>query len=223
MNEFQSPLLFLKPFSITYRSVSISYQMGKSSKKSASKVEVASAVVATKPLKKCVCFFLFIVPAKKQKQNESALKQTVAKKQADAKITKKSKKAESSSKDDSSLIDEIVVLAKVVKPAPKAKAASSSSEEESSSDFEEDEPNSKVPVKTVLAAKNGFVAAKKKDESSDESDLEFDESKDVINIQLINISTTSYNVLRDSRVNINEVGPDVVSDGGIVSCNNEAE
>lgn len=42
------------------------------------------------------------VPAKKQKQNEAALKQAVAKKKAETKNTKKSKKAESSSEDDSS-------------------------------------------------------------------------------------------------------------------------
>ncbi|KAL8100553.1 uncharacterized protein LOC141684728 [Apium graveolens] len=78
--------------------------MGKSSKKSATKVAVAPAAAA-KPLKKGKREAEEVtekqqVPAKKQKQNQAALKQAIAKKNAEAK-TPKNTKAESGSEDDS--------------------------------------------------------------------------------------------------------------------------
>ncbi|KAL8100560.1 hypothetical protein AgCh_032712 [Apium graveolens] len=153
--------------------------MGKSSKKSASKVEVAPAVVATKPLKKGkreAEEAAEQVPAKKQKQNEAALKQAVAKKQAEAK-TKKTKKVESSSEEDSS--DESSEEDVKVKPAAKqpVKKVESSSEEDSSSDEE-----TIVPAKVAKPAPKA-KAASSSSESDSESESEEDEPKSKVPVK----------------------------------------
>ncbi|KAM7265355.1 hypothetical protein ACFE04_003038 [Oxalis oulophora] len=138
--------------------------MGKSSKKSATKVEAAPAVVTPvksgKKGKREAEEALEIINEKKQKIDAST-KKALEKSKKDTKVSKK--KEESSSDDSSSESEEEEkVVPKKQAPVKKVESSDSDSEEDSSSD---DEP----AKKPVAAAKNGAVAAKKV-ESSDESD-----------------------------------------------------
>ncbi|KAL0409157.1 UNVERIFIED_CONTAM: Nucleolin 2 [Sesamum radiatum] len=136
--------------------------MGKSTKKSASKVDAAAVVAApTKPLKK----------GKREaedaivKQAVSAKKQKVDEKKSEVKTEKKAvkKKVETSSDEDTSPESE-----QQVKASAKNGHVGSDSEDESSG---LEEAASAPNKKSAIAAKNGHVAAvKKKDESSDDSD-----------------------------------------------------
>ncbi|XP_024197202.1 nucleolin 1 isoform X3 [Rosa chinensis] len=162
--------------------------MGKSSKKSATKVEAApaAAVPVSKSGKKgkreAENEIEKAVSAKKQKRDEGVV-QAIQKKKAEAKLPQKKKKEESSSEeesDTSSSEDE--------KPAPKtktvvppkkqaivAKSGTAKKEESSSSESESDSDEDEKPAtKTGDAAKNGTVA--KKAESSDSSDSSEDDS-----------------------------------------------
>ncbi|XP_050232036.1 nucleolin 1-like isoform X2 [Mercurialis annua] len=145
--------------------------MGKSSKKSAVKVDAAPAVTpASKKGKREPEEELEkLVSAKKQKVEKG----TVQKPKVEVKAQKK-KKEESSSSDDSSSEEE--EKAKVVKKAaPKAAAKppvkASSSDDSSSSDDESDE---EVPAQKTAPVKNGSIAPKKEkeDSSSEESSEE---------------------------------------------------
>ncbi|GER57855.1 tobacco nucleolin [Striga asiatica] len=128
--------------------------MGKSSKKSASKVSapaVVAAPVPTKPLKK----------GKREaedvagKEVVSAKKQKVEEKKNVLKPEKKAVKVESSSEEDTSSESE---------HEPKVKVAAKNGHVDSN------------PKKPSVAAKNGHLASKKKAESSDDSDSSEDES-----------------------------------------------
>ncbi|XP_011070437.1 nucleolin 1-like [Sesamum indicum] len=138
--------------------------MGKSTKKSASKVDAAAVVTApTKPLKKGKRE----AEDASEKQAVSAKKQKVDEKKSEVKTEKKAvkKKVKTSSDDDTSSESEQQVQ---VKASAKNRHVGSDSEDESSG-LEEavSAPNNKP----AIAAKNGHVAAvKKKDESSDDSD-----------------------------------------------------
>lgn len=124
--------------------------MGKSSKKSATKVAVApaAAAAATKPLKKGKREAEAVtekqqVPAKKQKQNQAALKQSIAKKNAEAKIPKNTK-AESGSEDesdedDSGLEDDEIEISPVSSKGEDDASDGESGEESGDDDSEDDE------------------------------------------------------------------------------------
>ncbi|KAI3453271.1 hypothetical protein Pfo_009934 [Paulownia fortunei] len=138
--------------------------MGKSTKKSASKVDAAAAVAApTKPLKKGKREAEGAV----EKEVLSAKKQKAEEKKREIKNVKKvvKKKDKTSSEEDTSSESEHQPKVKV---SAKNGHVDSDSEDESSG-LEEDASAPKK--KPAIAAKNGHVAAaKKKDESSDDSD-----------------------------------------------------
>ncbi|CAN8288486.1 unnamed protein product [Cochlearia groenlandica] len=143
--------------------------MGKSDKKSSTKVEEA-LVKSTKPLKK----------GKRAPEDDVDTKVSLKKQKKDViapvkkeKSSKKvPKKVESSDSSDSSESEEEEKPKKVSAKKAPVKAASSSDEDSSSS---EDEP---APKKKVVASTNGKVAKKTKDESSSEEDSSDDESSD---------------------------------------------
>ncbi|KAK1385425.1 Nucleolin 1 [Heracleum sosnowskyi] len=123
--------------------------MGKSSKKSATKAAVApAAAAATKPLKNGKREAEAVtekqqVPAKKQKQNQAALKQAIAKKNAEAKIPKNTK-AESGSEDDSDaddsgLEDDEIEIAPVSSKGEDDASEGESGEESGDDDSEDEE------------------------------------------------------------------------------------
>lgn len=118
--------------------------MGKSSKKSATKAAVApAAAAATKPLKKGKREAEEVtekqqVPAKKQKQNQAALKQAIAKKNAEAKIPKNTK-AESGSEDDSDADDSGLEDDEIEIPPVSSKGEDDASESESGDESGDDD------------------------------------------------------------------------------------
>ncbi|XP_070666774.1 nucleolin 1-like isoform X6 [Malus domestica] len=158
--------------------------MGKSSKKSATKVEAPAVVVpAPKSGKKgkrdAENEIEKVVSAKKQKIDEGVA-QAIQKKKVETK-TQKKKVETSSSEEESDVSSDSDVKEPAAKPSaplkksvPAKKAASSSSDDSSDEESDEEEaPKSKV------AAKNGPTAAiKKKDVSTESSDESSDDSED---------------------------------------------
>ncbi|KFK36056.1 hypothetical protein AALP_AA4G072000 [Arabis alpina] len=127
--------------------------MGKSSKKSASKVESAPALVKdSKPLKK----------GKREPEDDLETKVNLKKQKVAAVPAKKLPKKVESSDSDSSDSEEEVKAKKVPAKKVVAKVASSSDDSEDSSS--DDEPAQKK------AATNGAVVKKSKDESSSDDD-----------------------------------------------------
>ncbi|XP_061950197.1 nucleolin 2-like [Populus nigra] len=162
--------------------------MGKSSKKSATKVEAAPAVIPAKAGKQgknkreAEEALEKIVSAKKQKKNDGVA-QAVQKAKVETKTLKK-KKHESSDSDDSSSEDEEVKVLpkKAVKPTKPPAKESSDSESDSGSELESDEepPVKATPAKEPIAVKNGShgAAAKKGKDDSSSSESSEDESSD---------------------------------------------
>ncbi|KAL9378088.1 hypothetical protein Peur_029423 [Populus x canadensis] len=163
--------------------------MGKSSKKSATKVEAAPAVIPAKAGKQgknkreAEEALEKIVSAKKQKKNDGVA-QAVQKAKVETKTLKK-KKHESSDSDDSSSEDEEVKVLpkKAVKPTKPPAKESSDSESDSGSELESDEepPVKATPAKKEpIAVKNGShgAAAKKGKDDSSSSESSEDESSD---------------------------------------------
>ncbi|XP_050372047.1 nucleolin 1-like isoform X3 [Argentina anserina] len=146
--------------------------MGKSSKKSATKVEAAPAAVVPvsksgkKGKREAENEIGKAVSAKKQKRDE-AVAQAIQKTKVEAKTPKKKKEETSSSEDESATSSEDekpAPKAKTVAP-PKKQAIASKKEDSSSSESSDSDEDEKQAAKT---AKNGTVA--KKTESSDSSD-----------------------------------------------------
>ncbi|KAK2635743.1 hypothetical protein Ddye_030535 [Dipteronia dyeriana] len=162
--------------------LSFSLDMGKVSKKSATKVEAAPVVAApTKSAKKggkrdAEDAIEKLVSAKKQKSNDGVA-QAVTKLKAESKTPKKKKEETSSSEEDSSDSEEEPKAKAVIKKGvsaakPPAPVESSSEEDDSSSD---EEPPKKQPV----SAKNGSVAAvAKKSKPASSSDSSDDDSSE---------------------------------------------
>ncbi|KAJ6907872.1 nucleolin 2-like [Populus alba x Populus x berolinensis] len=162
--------------------------MGKSSKKSATKVEAAPAVSPAKAGKKgnnkreAEEALQKIVSAKKQKKNDGVA-QATQKAKVETKTLKKKKHESSDSDDSSSEEEEVKVLPKkAVKPTKPPAKESSDSESDSGSELESDEepPVKAAPAKEPIAVKNGShgAAAKKGKDDSSSSDSSEDESSD---------------------------------------------
>uniref|UniRef100_A0A6N2LID2 RRM domain-containing protein n=1 Tax=Salix viminalis TaxID=40686 RepID=A0A6N2LID2_SALVM len=159
--------------------------MGKSSKKSATKVEAAPAVSPAKVGKKGKSkreaeeALEKIVSAKKQKKNDGVA-QAIQKAKVETKTLKKKKDDSSDSDDSSSEEEEVKVLPKkAVKPSKPPVKESSDSESDSGSD--EEPPVKAAPAKKeAVAVKNGShaAAAKKGKDDSSSSDSSEDESSD---------------------------------------------
>ncbi|KAI5582178.1 hypothetical protein BDE02_07G067800 [Populus trichocarpa] len=163
--------------------------MGKSSKKSATKVEAAPAVIPAKAGKQgknkreAEEALEKIVSAKKQKKNDGVA-QAVQKAKVETKTLKKKKHESSDSDDSSSEEEEVKVLPKkAVKPTKTPAKESSDSESDSGSELESDEepPVKATPAKKEpIAVKNGShgAAAKKGKDDSSSSESSEDESSD---------------------------------------------
>ncbi|XP_062090041.1 nucleolin 1 isoform X11 [Humulus lupulus] len=159
--------------------------MGKSSKKSATKVDAAPAVVPVsksgkKGKREAENEIEKVVSAKKQKRDE-AVEQAALKKKIEVKTQKKKVESSSDDSDSSSDSEDEKPAPKTVVPAKKIVAAKNGAakkvESSSSSDDDSSDEDEKKAAKVVPQAKKAPVVVAKKDssDSSSEEDSDSDE------------------------------------------------
>ncbi|XP_062090040.1 nucleolin 1 isoform X10 [Humulus lupulus] len=166
--------------------------MGKSSKKSATKVDAAPAVVPVsksgkKGKREAENEIEKVVSAKKQKRDE-AVEQAALKKKIEVKTQKKKVESSSDDSDSSSDSEDEKPAPKTVVPAKKIVAAKNGAakkvESSSSSDDDSSDEDEKKAAKVVPQAKKAPVVVAKKDssDSSSEEDSDSDEEVKVKNV-----------------------------------------